>query len=265
MKTIYLLGISMITLMVSCAKTTHFGTMPNAPMHTKALQAQAAASAGLDHIEAQGAISVLPFLGFTGNVFTGTKNRRFYEYGANAFIPLNRNKTTFISFGAGKGKGKFDGNIYTERGFSSAVWYDVNSKFNTFYLQPTLYHIIKDERDGSRISIGLGFKHEEIFFGKFDVSYNRSAGLGNNFGYYNKADNGYAIIQTSFLCFDFSTKDSPIYVNGQFGIRNIIKQFATYNYNKTGSAYNTSPLNGDESLFFQRLMINVTLGLKLAF
>ncbi len=265
MKTIYLLCISVIILFSSCAKTTHFGTMPNAPMFTKTLEAQATSGAGLDHLEAQGAISVLPFLGFTGNIFKGTKNRRFYEYGANLFVPLNQSKSTFVAFGAGKGKGKFDGNVYTEQGFSSAIWYGVDTKFNTFYLQPAIYHIIKDEKNGSCISIGLGFKHEEVFFKKFNISYNRSAGLGNNFGYYNKADNGYGVIQTSFLYFNYENKDSPFYINGQFGVRNIIRQFRTYNYNKTGNAYYTNPLNDERSLFFQRFMLNITLGFKLSF
>lgn len=266
MKTIYLLCISVIILFSSCAKTTHFGTMPNAPMFTKSLEAQATAGAALDHLEAQGAISVLPFLGFTGNVFKGTKNRRFYEYGANLFVPLNQSKSTFIALGAGKGKGKFDGSVYTGRGISSATWYDIDSKFNTFYLQPTLYHIIKNEREGTRISIGLGFKHEEIFFEKFNVSYNSSSGMSAyTYAFFNKADNGYGVIQTSFLCFNYESKDSPIYINGQFGVRNIIKQFRTYNYNKTGSAYYTNPLNDERSLFFQRFMINITLGFRLSF
>lgn len=239
--------------------------MPNQPMFTDRLQAQASAGAALDHVEAQGAISVLPFLGFTGNVFRGTKNRKFYEYGANLFIPFNK-KTFFLSLGAGKGKGKFDGRVTTESAiFGVSRWYYTDSKFSSTYIQPTIYYSIKEKGSYSRFNIGIGVKHEEFLFKKFDISYHCSSGQDYyTYAYYNKAENAYSIIQTTFIAFAFENDKEPVYVNAQIGKRNIIKQFGTVNYKNTGNAYpSNNPLNGDENLFFQKWMLNLTVGFKI--
>lgn len=265
MKTIYLLCISVIILFGSCAKTTHFGTMPNQPMFNGAKQAQATVGVGLDHLEAQGAISVLPFLGFTGNVFKGTKNRSFYEYGANLFIPFNK-KTFFLSLGAGKGEGKFDGKVTTESAiFGISESYYINSKFSSTYIQPSIYYSIKEKGGYSRFNIGIGVKHEEFSFKKFDISFHSTSGQSYyNYAFYHRAINAHSIMQTTFIAFAYENDREPIYVNAQIGKRNILKQFSTMNYKNTGFAYpSRNPLNGDENLFFQKWMLNLTVGFKI--
>lgn len=239
--------------------------MPNQPMFTGRLQAQASAGAALDHVEAQGAISVLPFLGFTGNVFRGTKNRKFYEYGAAAFCPLNNKKNVFIYLGAGRGEGQYSGTKNIESYFNFSRGYKTDSKFSSTYIQPAIYFLLPKDASGGQVMVGVGLKHEELFFKHFEVSYQVSGGLSSNtYAFYNKADNGYAIIQTPFLFFTHENKTSPFYINAQFGVRNVLKQFSTVNYKFTGNANaRANPLNDSESLFFQRYMINITIGIKL--
>ncbi|HYG15719.1 MAG TPA: hypothetical protein VEC12_08205 [Bacteroidia bacterium] len=95
MKTIYLLTV--ITLLGSCGPASYIPTMPNVPMHTKQWDGLVKAGLSLDHVEAQAAVAVLPFLSLTASQYIGFRKVWQTEYGVNLFTPINRKKNLFFA------------------------------------------------------------------------------------------------------------------------------------------------------------------------
>jgi hypothetical protein len=265
MKTFYLLCIIGL-LFSACNATSHVPCMPSEPMFTGPLQAQASMGNAFDHIEGQAAVAVLPFLGFTCDYYAGTKGIKQFEYGANLFTPLNKKKTWFVSLSAGKGEGSFKGHYAT--GFIYTLSNQINSEFNSFYIQPAVYLLIK-QTDNTICKFSFSLKHEEIFFKQLNIA---AESLSNSGTYvyttYAKKDNGYAIINTPFIGLSVENKKSPIYFQTQLGSRYVTKGFQvtiTHHISNGSSNYGETPklVTNITHPLFSPFMLNMTVGLKL--
>ncbi|MDL5049535.1 hypothetical protein QQ054_26310 [Oscillatoria amoena NRMC-F 0135] len=263
MKTIYLLiGAAVFA---SCSPTSHVPTMPCEPNFTGASQAQATGGVAFDHVELQGAVSVLPFLGVTYDYYRGTKGIRQQEYGANLFFPVNKQKTWFISFSAGKGYGSFEG--YYSTSFLGSPAYTIKSQFNSDYLQASVYYVDKTKKDFT-LKYSLALKQEDVHFDKFKVAYHSYSGLGYyTFDVYGETFKQESVtIRTPFFGISMEPKKGPVLVQMQIGYRNVFGRFKTiYTGYKggDGAGIGIVIMNNYLHPLFEPFMFNMTVGFKL--
>jgi hypothetical protein len=263
MKTFYLLCVIGI-LLSSCQASSHVPCMPSEPTFTNALQTQLSAGMSFDHTEAQGAVSVLPFLGFTGNYYWGKKGIKQFEYGINLFTPLNKKKTWFVSLGIGKGRGAYNGSYSTN--LFGVDNYTINSKFSSFYIQPSVYRIIELSKH-TICKVSFSLKHEEVFFKYMDIAEKNHAASGSStITTYAQKLNGFAIIHTPFAGFSVEQKSGPFYFQTQLGSRIVTKGFyvtVTHRFANSNPAKSSGQMTKALHPLFSSSMLNMTLGIKL--
>lgn len=265
MKTIYLLIVAAV--FASCSPTSHVPTMPSEPNFTGALQAQATGGVATDHIELQGAVSVLPFLGVTYDYYWGTKGINQQEYGANLFFPVNNQKTWFISFSAGKGNGIFNGDYKTSSALVGAEKsYAIDTKFNSEYLQASTYYVDKSNTDVI-VKYSIAFKQENISYDRFKVAYRSRSGQSYyTYNILSEAENARTTIKTAFIGVTVEPKKRPLIMQFQLGVRDVTRGFKTTITAMSGGTSIKSGidiLNAQLHPLFEPFMFNMTVGFKL--
>lgn len=261
MKTIILLVV--IGLLFSCRPASYVPTMPNEPMFTKPLEAQTGIALGFDHIEAQGAVSLLPFAGVSAGFYKGKRKTQVVEYGVNFFWPVNTQKNIFVSISAGRGEGRND-RSYHHNFLYTHESYFIKNTFSNFYIQPGVYCILNADKVG-RFKLGLAFKYQEIFFKTFNIQFNtKSSNTHYTYEIQEKKDRGYGITQTPFINFQFIPDDSPVYMQLQAGYTFITESFTTELLTASGGGgWRDSPLKDLTHPLFNPLLINFSVGLKI--
>lgn len=237
--------------------------MPSEPMFTKPLEVQAGGAIGFNHVEVQGAVSVLPFAGITGGKYWGKKNTNHTEYGINLFGPLTKNKTLFVSLSGGKGFGNFN-RAYHITYLNSSESYLIKNDFNSVYIQPCIYYVFETE-ELDILKFGLSLKHQEIFFNTFNIQYNSRSGLGYyTYEIHENKNNANTTIKSLFFNFNCKFKDVPVYFLFQGGYTFITNKFSTEFVNAWGGdGKSINPLRTLQHPMFNPWMLNISLGLKI--
>lgn len=241
--------------------------MPCEPNFTGALQAQGSVGLAFDHTELQGAASVLPFLGVTYDYYRGKKGIRQQEYGANLFFPVNKQKTWFISFSAGKGNGTFNGDYTTHSAIlGTRKSYAIDSKFHSEYFQASVYYVNKNNQD-LIIKYSISLKQEDVYYNKFKVDYHSSSGQTYyTYSIFSEAQNARTTIKTPFIGLSVEPKNGPLIMQFQLGVRKVSPRFKTQITAKKGGTDITSGVdivNSHLHPLFKPFMLNVTVGFKL--
>lgn len=241
--------------------------MPCEPNFTGALQAQATGGVATDHIELQGAVSVLTFLGVTYDYYWGTKGINQQEYGANLFFPVNKQKTWFISFSAGKGNGIFNGDYKTSSALVGAEKsYAIDTKFNSEYLQASTYYVDKSNTDVI-VKYSIAFKQENISYDRFKVAYHSRSGQSYyTYNILSEAQNARTTIKTAFIGVTVEPRKRLFVMQFQLGVRDVTQGFKTQITAMSGGTSIKSGidiLNAQLHPLFEPFMFNMTVGFKL--